>query len=199
MNTGAGRNVGRRRRRRTNTIPRRRNRVVVVQASRQPQRGARRRRVRRRPAGGSGVGVRRSRETFVFTKDSIAGSASGSITFGPSLSESPAFSSGILRAYHEYKITMVKLEFISEASSTSSGSISYELDPHCKSSSLQSTVNKFGITKNGAKTWTARLINGQEWHDATEDQFRILYKGNGASSVAGSFRITITCQLQNPK
>ena len=94
---------------------------------------------------------------------------------------------------------MVQLEFISEASSTSSGSISYELDPHCKLSSLQSTINKFGITKNGLRRWTAKQINGMEWHDATEDQFKILYKGNGSSSVAGSFRITIKCQVQNPK
>jgi hypothetical protein len=43
------------------------------------------------------------------------------------------------------------------------------------------------------------MINGLEWHPSDEDQFRILYKGNGASSVAGSFKITLRVQLQNPK
>nr|USN17962.1 P3 [Melon aphid-borne yellows virus]WKE35851.1 P3 [Melon aphid-borne yellows virus]WKE35857.1 P3 [Melon aphid-borne yellows virus] len=199
MNTVAARNqngMGRRRRNRRRTS--KSNRVVVVQTTGQPQRGRRRRRnSRRSPRGGRAGG--RSGETFVFSKDNLTGSSSGAITFGPSLSESPAFSSGILKAYHEYKISMVKLEFISEASSTSSGSISYELDPHCKLNALQSTVNKFGITKSGFRTWSAKLINGLEWHDATEDQFRILYKGNGSSSTAGSFRITIKCQVQNPK
>nr|AAG29932.1 coat protein [Groundnut rosette assistor virus] len=188
---------GRANRRRNRRTPRR-NPVVVVQTPRQPNSGRRRRRNRRRSnrgsrnRGGSG-------ETFVFSKDNLTGSSSGSITFGPSLSDCPAFSSGILKAYHEYKISMVKVEFVSEASSTSSGSIAYELDPHCKSSSLQSYVNKFGITRNGQRSWMGRYINGVEWHDATEDQFRFLYKGNGSSAIAGSFRFTIKCQVQNPK
>lgn len=91
------------------------------------------------------------------------------------------------------------MEFISEASSTAAGSIAYELDPHCKLTDLASTVNKFSITKGGKKTFTARLINGVEWHDATEDQFRVHYKGNGDSTTAGSFRITIRVATQNPK
>nr|WNN30792.1 P3 [Bitter apple aphid-born yellows virus] len=199
MNTAAVRSSNGTRRRRRNRRPARRVRVAMVQAIGPAQRGGRRRRNRRRVNRGGRARGGRQGETFVFSKDNLSGSSSGSITFGPSLSESPAFSSGILKAYHEYKITMVKLEFISEASSTSSGSISYELDPHCKLSSLQSTVNKFGITKNGSRSWTAKFINGLEWHDATEDQFRILYKGNGSTSVAGSFKITIQCQVQNPK
>ncbi|USV27789.1 P3 [Soybean chlorotic leafroll virus] len=197
MNTVAGNRNGQRRRR-VNKVSRRR-RVVVVQASGLPRRSRRQRRNRRRTNRGSGVGGRTS-ETFVLSKDNLTGSSSGSITFGPSLSEKPEFSNGILKAFHEYKISMVKLEFISEASSTSSGSISYELDPHCKYSSLQSTINKFGITKSGSRTWGAKTINGSEWHDTSEDQFRILFKGNGSSSaIAGAFRITFKCVFQNPK
>nr|UVK78403.1 MAG: major coat protein [Plant associated polerovirus 1]UVK78409.1 MAG: major coat protein [Plant associated polerovirus 1] len=199
MNTGAARN-GRRRGWRVGRRIRRRNPVVVVQTPRQPQRRGRRRRVRRVVTGRGRTGRRGSSETFVFSKDNLKGSDSGSITFGPSLSDCPAFSSGILKAYHRYKITMVKLEFISEASSTSSGSIAYELDPNCEASSLQSYINKFGITKGGRRTFTASTINGTEWHSSNVDQFRILYKGNGSSSAtAGSFRITIQCSTQNPK
>nr|AFJ19357.1 coat protein [Cotton bunchy top virus] len=199
MNTVGARNGRRRVRGRRTARVARRAPVVVVQTPRQPPRGRRRRRNRRRAGGRSAVGGRGSSETFVFSKDSLTGSSTGSITFGPSLSECPAFSNGILKAYHEYKITMVKLEFISEASSTSSGSIAYELDPHCKLTSLASTINKFGITKNGSRTFTAKLLNGVEWRASDEDQFRILFRGNGGSSIAGSFKFTIRVQTQNPK
>nr|ABP68693.1 coat protein [Cereal yellow dwarf virus RPV]ABP68801.1 coat protein [Cereal yellow dwarf virus RPV]QGT40970.1 coat protein [Cereal yellow dwarf virus RPV]QGT40971.1 coat protein [Cereal yellow dwarf virus RPV]QGT41051.1 coat protein [Cereal yellow dwarf virus RPV] len=173
--------------------------VVVVTSNGPARRGRRRRPVgpRRGRTPRSGGGSRG--ETFVFSKDSLAGNSSGSITFGPSLSEYPAFQNGVLKAYHEYKITNCVLQFVSEASSTAAGSISYELDPHCKASSLASTINKFTITKTGARSFPAKMINGLEWHPSDEDQFRILYKGNGASSVAGSFKITLRVQLQNPK
>nr|WAB58549.1 coat protein [Turnip yellows virus]WAB58552.1 coat protein [Turnip yellows virus] len=202
MNTVVGRRTinGRRRPRRQTRRAQRSQPVVVVQTSRATQRRPRRRRRGNNRTRGTvptrGAG---SSETFVFSKDNLAGSSSGAITFGPSLSDCPAFSNGILKAYHEYKISMVILEFVSEASSQNSGSIAYELDPHCKLNSLSSTINKFGITKPGKAAFTASYINGKEWHDVTEDQFRILYKGNGSSSIAGSFRITIKCQFHNPK
>nr|BCP56424.1 coat protein ORF3 [Cereal yellow dwarf virus RPS]BCP56427.1 coat protein ORF3 [Cereal yellow dwarf virus RPV] len=178
----------------------RRAQPVVVVAPSGPARRRRRRgpaRPRRGGTAGSGGGGRG--ETLVFSKDSIAGNASGSLTFGPSLSEYPAFQNGILKTYHEYKITSCILQFVSEASSTAAGSISYELDPHCKSSSLASTINKFSITKTGARSFPAKMINGLEWHSFDEDQFRILYKGNGKAEIAGSFRITFRVQVQNPK
>nr|WNK15292.1 MAG: capsid protein [Polerovirus monocotyledonae 2] len=203
MNTVVVRRNGngtRRRRRARGNRPIVRTQPVVVVANNRNPRGRRR---RRRNRGGTGVipgsGRRGSSESFVFSKDSIKGSSSGYFTFGPSLSDCPAFKDGILKAYHEYKITMVVLQFVTEASSTAAGSIAYELDPHCKLSALASTINKFPITKGGSKTYQARMINGDEWHDSTEDQFRILYKGNGDSSTAGSFRITIRVALQNPK
>ncbi|UWX31914.1 putative coat protein [Allium polerovirus A] len=202
MNTAVVRNNRNARRR-----PRRNQRRPAVQlvAVSAPPGGAQRRRRRRR--GGRNRrrngGISRASsngETFVFSKDGLQGSSTGSITFGPSLSECPAFATGILRAYHEYKITMVQVEFISEASSTSAGSIAYELDAHCKSSALTSTIYKFGITeKRARRSFPARTINGISWHAADEDQFRFLYKGNGKSEIAGSFKITIRVMLQNPK
>nr|AXF50404.1 P3 protein [Barley virus G] len=197
MNTG-GRN-GRRTRSRRRVRPASRTQPVVVVAA-----GQRRRRPRRRgrrtgnTSGGSGI-RRGSRETFVFSKDSLTGNASGKLTFGASLSECAAFNSGILKAYHEYKISKVTLEFISEASSQSEGSIAYELDPHNKLSALSSTINKFSIVKGGKRTFTSNQIGGGVWRDSTEDQFAILYKGNGKSSIAGSFRITMDVLTQNPK
>lgn len=199
MSTVVVRNGRRGVRLRRRTRPARRTNPVVVVAS-NPGRGRRGRRRRRsrnnsiRPRVGGP-----SRETFVFSKDSLKGNDSGKITFGPSLSECAAFSGGILKAYHEYKIVSVLLEFISEASSTSAGSMAIELDPHNKLSALASTINKFGLTKTGRRAFTASHIRGREWHDTSTDQFAILYKGNGSASTAGSFTITIVAEFQNPK
>ncbi|WBK56460.1 P3 protein [Triticum yellow stripe virus] len=173
--------------------------VVVVSTNGAARRGRRRRPVRSRRGRATGLGRGSGGETLVFAKDSIKGNSSGSITFGPSLSEYPAFKDGVLKAYHEYKITNCVLQFVSEASSTAAGAIAFELDPHCKSSTLTSTINKFSITKTGARSFSAKMINGLSWVPSDTDQFRILYKGSGDSSTAGSFRITMVVHTQNPK
>ncbi|DAZ87622.1 TPA_asm: P3 protein [Piper methysticum polerovirus] len=205
MNTVVVRRSGnvaarRRRRRRTGGNAPRAGPVVVVQTPRaQPGRRRRRRNRNARRRGGSSRGTG-SLEKFVFSKDGLVGSSKGSLIFGPSLSECPAFSAGILKAYHEYKITSVLLEFISEAASTTSGSVSYELDPHGKLSELSSTVNRFKITQNGRRVWGAQQIRGNEWHDASEDQFKIHFKGNSTErSSIGGFRVTIQVATQSPK
>ncbi|ABG46339.1 coat protein [Sweet potato leaf speckling virus] len=201
MSTVVVRNNGSRQRTRRRRNQRRSTRgqpVVVVTAPRNTGGRRRRRRGGRTTRRAALPGGRSIRQTFVFSKDNLKGSATGSFTFGPSLSECEPFEGGVLKAFHEYKITNILLQFVSEASSTSSGSISYELDPHCKISSLSSTVNKFSVTKGGARSFTARMINGLEWHDSSEDQCRILYKGNGGNDIAGSFRVTITVAFQNP-
>lgn len=199
MSTVVVRNGRRGVRLRRRTRPARKpNQVVVVSSSQGRGRGRRRRR-RNRSGGIRSGGRGPSRETFVFSKDSLKGNDSGKITFGPSLSECAAFSGGILKAYHEYKIVSVLLEFISEASSTSAGSMAIELDPHNKLSTLSSTINKFGLTKTGRRAFTASQIRGREWHDTSTDQFAILYKGNGSASTAGSFTITIVAEFQTPK
>ncbi|QVY47432.1 P3 [Barleria polerovirus 1] len=201
MNTAvARRRRGNGRRTRTRTV-RTRVQPVVVVPSGAPRRRMRRRRTR---AGGRNrpLSARRggsNSETFTFNKDSLKGSSSGTITFGPSLSESIALSGGVLRAYHEYKITNLQVRFFSEAASTAEGSIAYELDAHCKLASLQSTLRKFPITKNGTASFGASQINGEEWHDVSEDQFKFHYKGNGSSATAGYFQITYRVSLHNPK
>nr|QKG86284.1 coat protein [Soybean dwarf virus] len=190
-------------RRRTRRAARRAPRVqlmAIPTTSRAPQRRRRQRRRRRNNGGGGNMaGGSGKAHKFQFSKDGINGSSKGTITFGPSLSECKPLSDGILKAYHEYKITSISLQFISEASSTSSGSIAYELDPHCKYTEIQSLLNKFSITKSGSKRFPTRAINGLEWHDTSDDQFKIHYKGNGKSEIAGSFKITIDVLTQNPK
>lgn len=182
------------------TRARRRLPVVLATAPVRPQRKRRQRGRNNKPRGGNGFARRSSQvHEFVFSKDNLNGNSKGSITFGPSLSECKPLADGILKAYHEYNITNVELAYITEASSTSSGSIAYELDPHLKNTTIQSKINKFSITKSEKKKFSRKAINGQAWHDTSEDQFRILYEGNGDAKIAGSFRVTIRVLTQNPK
>ncbi|DAZ87636.1 TPA_asm: P3 protein [Foeniculum vulgare polerovirus] len=185
----------RRPRRRVRTKP-----VVVVQTA-QPGRRRRRRgrRNRNNARANAGSGNGGGSQSFVFSKDDITGNSDGALTFGKDLSEHAAFSSGILLAFHEYKITNVRVIFKSEAPSTAFGSLAIEMDPHCKLSKLQSKIFKFGITRGGQKAWSSQAINGQEWHPSDENQFRILWKGNSDSKVIGSFEIHYTVKYQNPK
>nr|UVK78427.1 MAG: major coat protein [Hubei polero-like virus 2]UVK78433.1 MAG: major coat protein [Hubei polero-like virus 2] len=202
MNTGGARRRGRNGKR---TRPGRARRnpvrpIVMVAPTRTTRRNRRRStrsnrgRSQLRNAGGTS-----NSETFVFNKDSLKGNSKGTITFGPSLSESVALSGGVLKAYHEYKITKVNVRFFSESASTAEGSIAYEVDPHCKLTELGSTLRKFTITKAGQATFGASKINGLEWHDSSEDQFKIHYKGNGSTTTAGYFQIRYWVSLHNPK
>lgn len=201
-NNGGPRSRGRSRIR-SNNGSRRVRSVTVVE----PVRPApRRRRARRNPPRrrNSRRGGRRRTaskgETFEFNKESINDNSTGYITFGKSLSDKQPFSEGLLKAYHQYKITSVVLRFVSDASSTAEGSISYELDPYCTLTSLKSALYKFPVTKGGIKRWSSQEINGQTWINSDSDQFRILYKGEGSKGVrAGYFHIKFTVQLQGPK
>lgn len=159
-----------------------------------------RRRRRRRPRNRGPTSGGSRLERFSFIKDGLKTNSSGCLKFGPSLSDCKAFSEGILKAYHEYKIEDINLQWVSEASSTAEGSMAYEIDPHCKTTSISTTLNRFPITKGGTRRFVARLINGQQWRDASDDQFHLLYKGTGSSSnTAGALRISFGVRTQNPK
>lgn len=180
--------------------PRRRQPVVVVQTN-QPRR-RRGRRGRRRANPPRGIVTPRPtgfNDKLTFSQNDLQANGTGKLTFGKSLSEHSAFSNGLLLAFHEYKITKLRVQYQPEASSTSAGSISFELDPHCKLSTLESKINKFPITQKGSRTWTAGKINGLNWIPSDSDQFRFLWKGNGSSVLAGSFLIEYWVQAQNPK
>nr|WMZ16778.1 MAG: coat protein [Cnidium polerovirus 1] len=172
--------------------------VVVVQTNQPRRRRGRRGRGNRRSSGG----IQRSggfRHQLVFSKDDLKGNSSGIIKFGPDLAEHQAFCKGLLNAYHQYKITNVRVQYKSEAASTLSGSIAYELDPSCKLTTLESKLRKFPITRNASASWSAREINGEVWQNSTENQFFFLYKGNGDSGVAGSLLISYNVLVQNAK
>nr|AAA21329.1 putative coat protein [Barley yellow dwarf virus] len=192
---GPRRNTRRNVRRRTRSV----RPVVVVQA---PGTG-RRRRNGRRPARRRANNLSRPTgrtEVFTFSVNDIKGNSSGVIKFGPSLSQCPALSDGILKSYHDYAITNVQVFYRSHASSETEGALFIELDNSCTQSALGSYINSFTITSSGSKTFTAGSINGTTMKNYLSDQFYLLYKGNSSkATVAGQFIITIRVKMANPK
>lgn len=182
---------------------RRRPRTVRTVALVQPAGGGPRRRVRRRTAGRRTNTVRGPagrNEVFTFSVNDLKAGSSGILKFGPGLSECPALSNGILKSYHDYKITNVKILYQSHASAQTSGAMFLEVDNSCSQSTLGSYVNSFTISKSGVKQFTAARIHGTDYLSSTVNQFHLLYKGNGSSSeVAGQFIITIRVANINPK
>nr|ABY73591.1 coat protein [Barley yellow dwarf virus PAV]ABY73657.1 coat protein [Barley yellow dwarf virus PAV]ABY73663.1 coat protein [Barley yellow dwarf virus PAV] len=196
--------VGRRGPRRANNGTRRRRRrairpVVVVQSNRAGPRRRNARRARgRRP--NSVFGPKRGAEVFVFSVDNLKANSSGIIKFGPDLSQCPAVSDGVLKSYHNYKISSVNVEFKSHASSTTSGAMFIELDTSCKQSALASYINSFTISKSASKSFKATEIGGTQFQASSVNQFFLLYKANGTTSdTAGQFIIKLEIHLMTAK
>ncbi|UWM23165.1 P3/CP [Mallotus japonicus virus A] len=187
------------------------NQIWVPKGTQQPvivatQPRRRRRRNRRRggrgnlvPAGSSGRGTS---ESFRFVISDLKGDSKGKIDFGPSLSQSAAFSGGILKSYELYKISRVVFSFVSEASSTAEGSIAFELDPGCSKSSVGTKLRRFSITNHSAQsvTFSGAEINGSNFISPDKDQFRFLYEGSGkANTAAGYILVHFMSHFIGPK
>lgn len=195
MNTGANRrrNGRQRAQRRRSSRP-----VVVVRSTPRP------RRVRRRRARVGGNAVRgfrggSHRDILTFTVDDLKANSSGVLKFGPNLSQYPAFNNGLLKAYHEYKITNLSVQYNSCSSDATPGSIALEVDTSCSQTATGSKIVSFPVKRNATKSFPANYIKGQNFMTTSSDQFWLLYKGNGDSSLAGQFVCRLTCQFQNPK
>nr|QEV88293.1 coat protein [Luteovirus sociomali] len=171
-------------------------RLVVV-----PGLGRRRRngRPRPRPNRIGSARLTRAPEEFTFTVDDLRANASGIIKFGPSLSQCAAISSGVLKSYLEYKIISVAIQYVTNAASTTAGAFSLEVDTSRTRSALDSRVISFPVSKNYSRSFNASLIKGLSWVPTTDDQFHLLYKGNGSSDIAGQFIIRVRIVLQGPK
>ncbi|BBL52499.1 coat protein [Persimmon polerovirus] len=196
-----GRRRARNRRRRQRRAAIRRGMVapLVVPVSQRPGRRGRRRRTRRnRGNRGSGGGLM---EEFNFIVDGIKANSSGVLKFGPHLTQSAAFSSGILAAYKQYKIYELVVQYISESSSQTAGSIQYELDPSCTATGVTSALRRFAIAeKKQQAVFTAASLGGQEWVPTSKDQFYFAYKGNGTETVtAGCLLFKMRCSFLDPK
>nr|ALB25214.1 coat protein [Barley yellow dwarf virus PAV] len=196
--------VGRRGPRRANNGTRRRRRravrpVVVVQSNRTGPRRRNARRARgRRP--NSVFGPKRGAEVFVFSVDNLKANSSGILKFGPDLSQCPAVSDGVLKSYHNYKISSINVEFRTHASATTSGAMFIELDTSCKQSALSSYINSFTISKSASKSFRAAEIGGTQFQATSVNQFFLLYKANGTTTdIAGQFIIKIELHLMTTK
>nr|CCD30995.1 coat protein [Barley yellow dwarf virus PAV] len=195
--------VGRRGPRRAN-VPRRRRRrairpVVVVQPNRaRPRRRNARRTGGRRP--NSLFGPKRGAEVFVFSVDNLKANSSGILKFGPDLSQCTAVSDGVLKSYHNYKITNINVEFKSHASSTTAGAMFIELDTSCSQSTLGSYINSSTLNKSASKSFRSTEINGTQFQATKVNQFYLLYKANGTTSdTAGQFIIKMELMLMTAK
>nr|AEG20967.1 coat protein [Sugarcane yellow leaf virus] len=196
MNTGANRsrrNVRRRANRRRQTRP-----VVVVR----PAAGPRRVRRRRARVGGNAVrgpGGRSNRDVLTFTIDDLKANSTGILKFGPNLSQYAAFNNGLLKAYHEYKITSLTTQYNSCSSDATPGAIALEVDTSCSQTTTGSKITSFPVKRNAKKTFPAPFIRGKDFMTTSADQFWLLYKGNGDGSLAGQFVCRFECLFQNPK
>nr|QCO93384.1 capsid protein [Barley yellow dwarf virus OYV] len=197
--------VGRRGPRRANQNGTRRRRrrairpVVVVQPNRTGPRRRNARRARgRRP--NSVFGPKRGAEIFVFSVDNLKANSSGILKFGPGLSQCPAVSDGVLKSYHNYKITNINVEFKSHASATTAGAMFIELDTACTQSTLSSYINSFTLSTSASKSFRSSEINGTQFQATTVNQFYLLYKANGTTGdTAGQFIIKLGLMLMTAK
>lgn len=182
------------------------NRMVNTQNT--PPRNRRRNRSRRRanplpqtnprpvprtPAG-------RTLDPMTFTIDKLTGASSGVMKFGKNLTQCTAFSDGILRAFHEFKITSVVVKFRSFASSTTTGSIAFEIDTACEMTALKSRVDSYPLKQNCTRVYRAGQLRSKEFTASSHDQFYLLYSCDGNSSdKAGQLAVTIVFSVQTPQ
>nr|UYL94460.1 MAG: coat protein [Guiyang Paspalum paspaloides solemo-like virus 1] len=196
MNTGANRarrNVRRRSNRRRSTRP-----VVVVRTTPRSRR-VRRRRARVGGNAGGGPGRTSNRDVLTFTVDDLKANSSGVLKFGPSLSQYPAFNNGLLKAYHEYKITSLTVQYNSQSSDATPGAIALEVDTSCSQTATGSKIVSFPVKRNATKVFPSQYIKGNNFMTTATDQFWLLYRGNGDGNLAGQFVCRFSCQFQNPK
>nr|UCR98709.1 P3-P5 fusion protein [Strawberry polerovirus 1] len=174
--------------------------IYVVQRPPNQGTGRRGRRNRNRRLRAQGYGLGGKHETLKFTKEDIKRNSSGYITFGPSLSEHPAFSNGNLKAYKHYRITRINVEYLSESTDQAPGAIKFEMDTSLSATKVTSPIHRFPIKKNGRYTWTAPHINGQLTRETTSDQCRFLYEATTTSTEpAGVFNFTYDVHLMDNK
>nr|WLS55797.1 coat protein [Blueberry virus M] len=153
---------------------------------------------RRRPAVPRRIGE--TSQQFVFTVDDIKANDKGDIRFGPNLTQYAAFSNGVMKSYHDYRISQIQVSYVTNASSTTAGAIAIEWDSSCKQSSLASKVTSFPVSKNFTRSFGASVVNGSVSRNTSVEQVWMLYAGNASKAeIAGQFIIRMTVHFSNPK
>lgn len=138
-------------------------------------------------------------ETMSFSLEKIVGNSSGCLKFGPHLEQSKGLT-GMLAGFHQYKITSLSITLKSFASDQTVGSMAYELDTSCKMSSLSSRASAYPLKRNSTKTYGANVLNSSAWLDSAQDQFYLLYSGDGKSTdVVGQIEFRFQVHFQVAK
>lgn len=170
--------------------PRQRTVVVVPRPARRPQ---------RKRGGGKRTAKPKGfvSTQFEFVTASLVGSASGTIKFGPNNTESKCMK-GNLQAYQKYRIVSVRVSWMTEASSTDRGVMTWHADTGCSMQpSSVGTSNSLLIRAAKDFTLGRSLISDQPWYENNKDQFWFVYKGTGSSETAGHFKFHVFMDVMN--
>ncbi|AVX32315.1 capsid protein [red clover-associated luteovirus] len=138
-------------------------------------------------------------EVFRFTIDDLKGNTSGCYKFCKDLTQYKPISEGIIKAFHEYRVTKLNVQYRSFASAQTTGSLAIEIDTSCTVTSLGSKIESFPIKSSASKSFSSGALHGTNWVNSLQNQFHLLISGNGGSEVAGQIVVTATIQFQNPK
>ncbi|WCH76246.1 coat protein [Ageratum virus 2] len=189
-------NNGRRNRRRPPTRPRPPPRPVVVMNPPPVRRRPRRRRQRK------ALGDWRPYHLY-----GLKGNDKGYLTFGPS-GQTPSLGGGTLKACAEYKITALRVQWKSQASSNTAGSMAIELGLGATITAVASRALSFKLSNSGSHSFTTKELGAtgrmlptgdSASGEKGEDQFRLAYSGNGSADVAGDLLCFFKIQTAIPK
>lgn len=124
----------------------------------------------------------------------------GYLTFGPS-GQTPSLGGGILKAFSEYKITQLRVQWKAQASSTAAGSMAIQIGLGTSLTALDNRAISFKLTSSGQRVFTARDLggDGRMYNSSNEDQFRLAYQGNGDSTLGGDLLCFFRLETRLPK
>lgn len=148
---------------------------------------------RRRNPRGALSGDTPTAQVFAFTVNDLKANSKGTLQFGPNLTQYANFSNGVMKSYHNYRISQISVSYVTNASSTTAGAFAIEWDTGCSMTKLASKVTSFPVSKNFSRSFAGQTIAGTAMRSTNLDQVWLLYEGNGDSSIAGQlvFRMTV--------
>lgn len=156
-----------------------------------------RRRKQRRRTTGQGVNNEAVSSKYDLITASINGNASGTVKIGPDNAESKGFV-GLINSHQKYRVKRIRVMYVTEASSTDRGCMSYHLDTSLKMKVADlKAITSWPLSRSGVASYGANVSGDRQWYENNENQCYFLYKGNGEAYVAGHFKITVWVTVMN--
>lgn len=137
----------------------------------------------------------------------LKGNDKGYLTFGPD-GQTPSLGGGTLKACAEYKITALKVQWKSQASTTVNGSMAIELGLGSTITTVSSRAISFKLSVSGSKSFSGKELGAtgrmlptgdSASGEKGENQFRLAYNGNGPADVCGDLLCFFKLQCAMPK